>query len=685
MVSAQAGINPIVRVSIEKGGVVDSFDLRLFNDVTPITVENFLNYANATTANGGSYDNSFIHRNSKNFVIQGGGFSFNKSLGGFTYDSATEIYSGGLQKIIVDGTIKNESKLPNIRGAIAMAKKEALYADANSNPVTDGSCTVAGPDCILIDGTGPDSANSQWFINLVNSPFLDGANGGFTVFGEVLQDSMLVIDDIASTATYDFSEIAGFKTLPLANYTQGDPVQESNLIKITSMNELFKISSDIDFGDAAIGSTTDATITIKAAENKVLVIGDIANIKQLTAPFSIAQNDCNNTTLAANTSCDIIARYVPTSINDIAGEFNIEFVDIAASYTFRMHASNAPDISLSRTTGDFGFVSPYDPNNGLPEQVIIIIENLGVEDLIFGASELTVTSGDGSEFNIIDNCQNKTLSPKSTGIGYACAIPVNFVGSAFGDFSFTLTVISNDPDEPRIDIPFTAIVANDSDSVADDTENNAPNNGDGDFDGVLDSLQSNVVSIPNALGKYITLITSKFVKFTEVTYTGASDFRVLFEGAGLEGGVLSFKIPNLIEGRTLSVGLYVPQGLEFGDYKFLTLDPNTLNENWGNSKPDGVGGVHVLRNAQITNLDGSISNRDLVTITLKDGGYGDIDYIENGTINATGLLLLRPKGSDTADNSIGELNEFLLIMLLTVVTLFRSINIRNIYVSRSRK
>ena len=204
-----------------------------------------------------------------------------------------------------------------------MAKKAAQYTDANGNPVF---CTEAGPDCILVEGTGPDSATSQWFINLAdNSTILDGQNGGFTVFAEVLLDSMPVIDDIASTATYDFSEIPGFGTLPLVDYTQGEPVQDINLIKIISMNELFKISSDIDFGDADISTVTDVTITIETIVDKELAIGEIANIKQLTAPFSIVQNDCENITLTANTSCNITARYAPTSLNTITDEFNIEF------------------------------------------------------------------------------------------------------------------------------------------------------------------------------------------------------------------------------------------------------------------------------------------------------------------------------------------------------------------------
>ena len=44
----------------------------------------------------------------------------------------------------------------------------------------------------------PDSATSQWFVNLAdNSANLDIQNGGFTVFGRVIFDGMVVFDAIA--------------------------------------------------------------------------------------------------------------------------------------------------------------------------------------------------------------------------------------------------------------------------------------------------------------------------------------------------------------------------------------------------------------------------------------------------------------------------------------------------------
>jgi hypothetical protein len=48
----------------------------------------------------------------------------------------------------------------------------------------------------------PDSATSQWFVNLSdNSANLDNASGGFTVFGRVLDDGLDIANTIATTAS----------------------------------------------------------------------------------------------------------------------------------------------------------------------------------------------------------------------------------------------------------------------------------------------------------------------------------------------------------------------------------------------------------------------------------------------------------------------------------------------------
>jgi peptidyl-prolyl cis-trans isomerase A (cyclophilin A) len=150
------------------------FEVNLFDTTTPGTVANFLNYVN-----NGAYSNSVLHRSVPGFVVQGGGF---------TFDLATP-----LDNISTNSPVANEPVFSNVRGTIAMAKL----------------------------GGDPDSATSQWFFNLGNNAAnLDGQNGGFTVFGQVVGDGMDVVDAIAALPRFAFAAPLG--ELPLQNYTMTD-------------------------------------------------------------------------------------------------------------------------------------------------------------------------------------------------------------------------------------------------------------------------------------------------------------------------------------------------------------------------------------------------------------------------------------------------------------------------------
>ncbi|MBV6448259.1 MAG: hypothetical protein FCKEOINB_01906 [Nitrosomonas sp.] len=130
------------------------FCIELFDTQTPVTTANFLQYIDS-----GAYTNGIFHRSVPGFVIQGGGFKIVDGTSGKSL-AAVNTFS----------PIINEFKISNTRGTVAMAKL----------------------------GSAPNSATSQWFVNLAdNSANLDHQNGGFTVFGRVLFDGMTVFDAIA--------------------------------------------------------------------------------------------------------------------------------------------------------------------------------------------------------------------------------------------------------------------------------------------------------------------------------------------------------------------------------------------------------------------------------------------------------------------------------------------------------
>ena len=116
--------------------------IELDSKSAPITVKNFLKYVDAK-----HYDGTIFHRIIGNFMVQGGGFKET---------------DGSFKKQPTNPPIKNESeKTPsNKRGTIAMARTSA-----------------------------PNSATAQFFINVVNNPFLDYPNngGGYATFGKVVK------------------------------------------------------------------------------------------------------------------------------------------------------------------------------------------------------------------------------------------------------------------------------------------------------------------------------------------------------------------------------------------------------------------------------------------------------------------------------------------------------------------
>ena len=166
-----------------------NIDVTLAPESAPATVENFLNYVNR-----GAFRNSFFHRSVPGFIIQGGGYQF----------------EGGVKEIPSDPAVRNEYKISNTRGTLAMAKL----------------------------GTNPNSATNQWFFNLSNNNAsnLNSQNGGFTVFGRVANAAGLaVMDKIAAVPVYDAG--SPFDQLPLQNYRTGN-ITAANLVMVTSITIL---------------------------------------------------------------------------------------------------------------------------------------------------------------------------------------------------------------------------------------------------------------------------------------------------------------------------------------------------------------------------------------------------------------------------------------------------------------
>ena len=202
------------RVSVRIGAMTKTIDLALLVDSAPLTTANFLAYVDA-----GRYSANFFHRSVPGFIIQNGGFHF--------VNDNTSDYVPAFAPVV------NEFGVSNTRGTVAMAKL----------------------------GGDPDSATSQWFINLAdNSANLDAQNGGFTVFARVLGDGMVVADEIAAVPRYNASTVASAWTdLPLTTATLARPY----FIE-TSVSRVAPLSHQVTSDDPALvaASLSGDTLTL---------------------------------------------------------------------------------------------------------------------------------------------------------------------------------------------------------------------------------------------------------------------------------------------------------------------------------------------------------------------------------------------------------------------------------------
>lgn len=132
-----------------------AFVIELNAKAAPKTVGNFLAYVKS-----GFYKNTLFHRVIPNFMIQGGGFV----MGMEEKDTRAPI------------ALESRNGLSNVRGTIAMARTN-----------------------------DPNSATSQFFINVRDNRFLDADQAqdgnGYAVFGKVVS-GMSTVDAIARVKTH---------------------------------------------------------------------------------------------------------------------------------------------------------------------------------------------------------------------------------------------------------------------------------------------------------------------------------------------------------------------------------------------------------------------------------------------------------------------------------------------------
>ncbi|MGD8176464.1 peptidylprolyl isomerase [Marinimicrobium sp. ARAG 43.8] len=141
VLAADEGDRPVVKLTTDEGDIL----LELFAQAAPQTVANFLQYVDE-----GFYNGTIFHRVIPGFVVQGGGL---------TYDFT-----------------RKETRDP--------------VANESDNGLSNTPMTLA-----MARFSEPDSATSQFYINLSHNGSLDGTEEqpGYTVFGRVIDGYETII------------------------------------------------------------------------------------------------------------------------------------------------------------------------------------------------------------------------------------------------------------------------------------------------------------------------------------------------------------------------------------------------------------------------------------------------------------------------------------------------------------
>ena len=205
-----------VRVETSLGVI----DIELFDTAAQATVTNFLSYVQSA-----AFDGTFFHRSVSGFVVQGGGFRWNTS-------------TNSVASVATSPPVVNEfSPLrSNLRGTVAMAKL----------------------------GGNPDSATSQWFVNLANNAAnLDAQNGGFTVFGQVLGNGMAVVDAIASLPVYNvnFGGTVGTLSGVPVNLAGASSISAANLVMVNRAT-ILPAATSLGAGWNLLGNGSDVPLDV---------------------------------------------------------------------------------------------------------------------------------------------------------------------------------------------------------------------------------------------------------------------------------------------------------------------------------------------------------------------------------------------------------------------------------------
>lgn len=168
--------------------------------------------------------------------------------------------------------------------------------------------------------------------------------------------------------------------------------------------------------------------------------------------------------------------------------------------------------------------------------------------------------------------------------------------------------------------------ASDGSGVDPDVQDGAPNNGDGNNDGIPDKLQPNVVSLPDIFGNYVTIVSPAGTMLKNVMALNTPNGGIPPPDVVFPIGWLKFEVHGVAPGASIVVDIIMHSNPTVNTYYKFGPTPIIPVDLFYRFLFDGTTGSEVLGN--------------VMRLTLVDGMRGDSDITANGIIVEPGAPAL---------------------------------------------
>ena len=194
--------------------------------------------------------------------------------------------------------------------------------------------------------------------------------------------------------------------------------------------------ANLDFGEVALGSTKNLTLTLSNNGGGTTDIA-ISSVIPLTTDYSLPADNCSGQSLAGGASCTVTVRFSPNASGPDNTDLTISHSLSASSPTTvgLIGTGGTPVAYITPSSIDFGDVAV----NTLSSATVVTVGDSSASNLVIARIE-----SDDPEFRIFeDTCSGQTVNG-----GNQCTFKVATLPTALGGISGTISVVSDSASSP---------------------------------------------------------------------------------------------------------------------------------------------------------------------------------------------------------------------------------------------